>query len=63
MSRRKRILAAENLRWFDYALKGIDNGLIKEQRICYYTINASAGKEWQLRRTGLYLIKANRLLS
>jgi len=32
---------AERLRWFDYWLKGIDNGITKEPRIWYYTINAT----------------------
>lgn len=38
---------AERLRWFDYWLKGIDNGITKEPRIWYYTINAPEGKEWR----------------
>jgi putative CocE/NonD family hydrolase len=37
----------ERLRWFDYWLKGIDNGITKEPRIWYYTINAPDGKEWR----------------
>lgn len=37
---------SERLRWFDYWLKGIDNGITKEPRIRYYTVNAPAGKEW-----------------
>jgi uncharacterized protein len=37
----------EHLRWFDYKLKGIRNGIDKEPPIYYYTFNAPAGKEWQ----------------
>jgi uncharacterized protein len=41
------IVKVEHLRWFDYHLKGIDNGIIEEPPIYYYTINAPAGREWQ----------------
>ena len=41
------ILAVEYLRWLDYTLKGIDNGIMQEQPVYYYTINAPAGKEWK----------------
>jgi uncharacterized protein len=41
------ILAMEYLRWLDYTLKGIDNGIMQEPRVCYYTINAPTGKEWR----------------
>jgi hypothetical protein len=37
----------ERLRWFDYWLKGIDNGITKEPPIWYYTIGAPEGKEWR----------------
>jgi uncharacterized protein len=37
----------ERLRWFDYHLKGTQNGVIDEPPIYYYTINAPAGQEWQ----------------
>jgi hypothetical protein len=40
-------MAQEHLRWFDYALKGIDNGFAAEPAIRYYTINAPAGREWR----------------
>lgn len=39
--------ATERLRWFDYWLKGIDNGITKEPRFWYYTINAPEGSEWR----------------
>ena len=41
------IVKVEHLRWFDYHLKGIDNGVTDEPSIYYYTFNAPAGKEWQ----------------
>lgn len=33
-------MVAEALRWYDYWLKGIDNGIMKEPRIHYETVNA-----------------------
>lgn len=40
-------LAAEHLRWYDYWLKGIDNGIMDEAPIHYYTLGAPKGKEWR----------------
>jgi putative CocE/NonD family hydrolase len=40
------ILKMEYLRWFDYWLKGIDNGIMEEYPIHYYTIGAPKGQEW-----------------
>jgi putative CocE/NonD family hydrolase len=40
-------MAAEHLRWFDYHLKGIQNGIMVEDPITYYTINADPGTEWK----------------
>ena len=40
-------LAQEHLRWYDYWLKGIDNGVMKEAPIVYYTMGAQPGKEWR----------------
>lgn len=37
----------EHLRWFDYHLKGIKNGITNEPPIHYYTFNAPAGREWK----------------
>jgi uncharacterized protein len=37
----------EQLRWFDYTLKGIQNGINTEAGMFYYTTNAAAGKEWR----------------
>lgn len=39
-------LAIEHLRWYDYWLKGIDNGIMESAPIYYYTMNAPKGKEW-----------------
>jgi putative CocE/NonD family hydrolase len=41
------IFKIEHLRWFDYHLKGIQNGVTDEPSIYYYTLNAPAGREWQ----------------
>ncbi len=40
-------LTTERLRFFDYWLKGIDNGIMNEPPITYYTIDAPDGKEWR----------------
>lgn len=45
------MLVIEHLRWFDYALKGIQNGIMDEPPIYYFTINAHAGKEWRFATT------------
>ena len=37
-------LDAEHLRWMDYALKGIDNGMENEPPVAYYTFNSMAGR-------------------
>jgi putative CocE/NonD family hydrolase len=37
----------EQHRWFDYWLKGIDNGIMKEPPVYYYTMDAAKGTEWQ----------------
>lgn len=39
-------LAAEHLRWYDYWLKGIDNGIMDEAPIYYYTLGADSRKGW-----------------
>ena len=38
---------AEAHRWFDYWLKGIDNGIMDEPPIFYYTIGAPKESAWQ----------------
>jgi putative CocE/NonD family hydrolase len=37
----------EHLRWYDYWLKGIDNGIMNEPPIRFYTYGAPEGQEWQ----------------
>ncbi|MBK8247880.1 MAG: CocE/NonD family hydrolase [Gemmatimonadetes bacterium] len=44
-------LAAERLRWFDYWLKGIDNGIMREPPIRYHVMEAPAGREWRSTRS------------
>lgn len=38
--------AAESLRWYDYWLKGVPNGVMEDPPIRYYVTNAPAGHEW-----------------
>jgi hypothetical protein len=38
---------AERLRWYDYWLKGIDNGIMDEPPITYFTIGAPEGEAWR----------------
>jgi len=38
---------AEMLRWYDYWLKGIDNGIMNEPPIHYYTMGASKEEAWR----------------
>jgi len=40
-------LGAEYHRWFDYWLKGIENGVLDEDPIHYWTLGAPRGKEWR----------------
>jgi putative CocE/NonD family hydrolase len=40
------MVKTEHLRWFDYHLKGIQNGIMDEPVIYYFTFNAPAGQEW-----------------
>jgi putative CocE/NonD family hydrolase len=39
--------AAESLRWYDYWLKGVPNGVMSDPPIRYYVTNAPVGHEWQ----------------
>ena len=39
--------AAEALRWFDYWLKGVANGVMDEDPVHYWTIDAPPGTEWR----------------
>jgi putative CocE/NonD family hydrolase len=40
-------ITVEERRFFDYWLKGIDNGIMNEDPVYYYTYNAPAGSEWR----------------
>lgn len=40
-------LIAEHLRWFDYWLKGIDNGIMDEPPITYYVMGAPEDEAWR----------------
>jgi uncharacterized protein len=40
-------ITIEERRFFDYWLKGIDNGIMKEDRVYFYTYNAPSGSEWR----------------
>jgi putative CocE/NonD family hydrolase len=39
--------AAEHLRWYDFWLKGVDNGIMDEPPIHYYTMGAPSGQRWR----------------
>jgi putative CocE/NonD family hydrolase len=39
--------AAEHLRWYDYWLKGFDNGIMDEPPVCYYVMGAPEGEKWR----------------
>ncbi len=43
-------LLVEHLRWFDFWLKGIDNGIMEEPPLRYWTLGAPAGKQWRTAR-------------
>jgi hypothetical protein len=47
----KEILETEYLRWFDYWLKGIDNGIMDEDAVHYYVMGASDGEAWRTSKT------------
>jgi putative CocE/NonD family hydrolase len=40
-------LGAEQLRWYDYWLKGIDNGIMDEPPIYYFTMGAPEDEAWR----------------
>ena len=40
-------LTAEYMRWFDYWLKGIDNGIMNEAPVYYCTLGAPEGQKWR----------------
>lgn len=43
-------LPIEHLRWYDYWLKGIDNGIMDELPFTYWTIGAPSGEQWRSTR-------------
>jgi hypothetical protein len=43
--------AAEHLRWWDYWLKGIDNGVTQEDPVHYYVMGAPEDKAWRSAKT------------
>lgn len=43
--------AAEHLRWWDYWLKGIDNGVMREDPVHYYVMGAPKDRAWRSART------------
>jgi putative CocE/NonD family hydrolase len=44
-------LGAEQQRWFDHWLKGVDNGIEREPPLRYFVIDAPAGSEWRTATT------------
>jgi predicted acyl esterase len=46
-----RVRAVEELRWFDYWLKGIDNGIMKEPRINYAVVEGPTTWQWRSANT------------
>ena len=42
-----RIYVAEQLRWFDYWLKGVDNGVLDEPSINYAVVHDRTGWQWR----------------
>lgn len=44
-------IAVEELRFFDYWLKGIQNGVMDEPAVTYYTYNAPEGEQWRTAST------------
>jgi len=40
------LVAVESLRWFDYWLKGIDNGIMNEDPIYYHVMNGPKDNSW-----------------
>jgi predicted acyl esterase len=44
-------ILVEERRFFDYWLKGIDNGIMREPAVTYYTYNAPADRAWRSSKT------------
>jgi putative CocE/NonD family hydrolase len=41
------LMVTEHLRWYDYWLKGIENGVMEEAPIFYHVMGAPEGSEWR----------------
>ena len=44
-------LVTEELRFFDYWLRGIDNGVMREPAVTYYTYNEAPDRAWKYSKT------------
>jgi predicted acyl esterase len=44
-------LVTEELRFFDYWLRGIDNGVMREPSVTYYTYNEAPDRAWKYSKT------------
>ncbi len=44
-------MLAEHLRWFDHWLKGVDNGVMDEPVLTYWTLGAADGDKWRTAAT------------
>jgi uncharacterized protein len=44
-------IVVEELRYFDHWLRGIDNGVMREPAVTYYTYNEAPGKNWKTSNT------------
>jgi predicted acyl esterase len=44
-------LVTEELRFFDHWLRGIDNGVMREPAVTYYTYNEAPGRAWKYSKT------------
>jgi len=44
------LVAVESLRWFDYWLKAVDNGIMDEDPICYHVMKGPKDNSWKTAR-------------
>jgi uncharacterized protein len=44
-------IVVEELRYFDHWLRGVDNGVMREPAVTYYTYNEAPGKNWKTSNT------------
>lgn len=45
------LIVTEHLRFYDYHLKGIDNGIMREDPVWYYVMGAPEGQGWRSAKT------------